>query len=414
MVNASSPHLFFSQPESPRRAVRIIPVFIPFAGCRERCIFCAQEKQTGVMLRSVQSCIDELAQKITTFSAQLPHVCMSDNVMCTAKEKKNEKSYQLTEEISTVAQNNQAMQCLQNVTQVSDCCSENAFEVAFFGGTFTSMKDKDQFSLLELANNAKQQGAVFRIRCSTRPDAITPRHLHRLKQSGLDMVELGIQSFSNAALVASRRGYVSDVALDACHMVQDAGLQLGIQLMPGLPGHTTRAALEDCRIAANLQPDNVRLYPCLVFDDTPLAELWRKGEFSPWSLDETVCFLAEVVPRFWQEGIAVIRMGIAPEPAAIEHILAGPYHPALGSMVRGQAVFALVSRQVEAFRRLHPCSTRPDAPLQLQVPRRHQGEFWGHRANLVPAYASLGISREQVLWTDDRQFCLSRASDLTP
>ena len=407
MVNASSQHFFSFKPASSHRAVCIIPVFIPFAGCQERCIFCAQEKQTGVMLRSVQSCIDELAQIITTFSAQLPHVRMSDDAMRVAKENKNEKSYQLTEKNNTIRNIISPMNSLQNAINQSDDYLENASEVAFFGGTFTSMADKDQFSLLELANNAKQHGIFSRIRCSTRPDAITPRKLHLLKQFGLDMVELGIQSFSEAALGASRRGYSRAVALDACHMVQDAGLQLGIQLMPGLPGHSTHAALEDCRIAASLKPDNVRLYPCLVFDETPLADLWRKGKFLPWSLDETVCFLAEVVPRFWQEGIAVIRMGIAPEPAAIEHILAGPYHPALGSMVRGQAVFTLVTRQVEAFRRLYPSPTRPDAPLRLAVPRRHQGEFWGHRASLAPAYASLGISRNQVRWTDDRQFCLA-------
>ena len=52
-----SPALSFTPPPSGfrfsvgrrlRRANRILPVFLPFAGCPARCVFCAQDRQTGV------------------------------------------------------------------------------------------------------------------------------------------------------------------------------------------------------------------------------------------------------------------------------------------------------------------------------------------------------------------------------
>ena len=405
MVNESLLHLFFSHPEPFQRAARIMPVFIPFAGCPGRCIFCSQECQTGVGQRTVQASIDKFAEEIQNFPVSNPQEAMSPDTGCVNSQKKNEKLTQLTVEENTkssIASENVCLHSLYSIANNEICKS---IEVGFFGGTFTAISNAEQLSFLSLANSAKEQGKVSRIRCSTRPDAISPTLLRELGENGLDMVELGIQSFSDRALAASRRGYTGAKALDACRMVLDAGLELGIQLMPGLPGHSRSEALNDCRIAADLRPDNVRLYPCLVFEGTPLAELWREGGYQPWPLDVTTHFLAEVVPWFWDRGIAVIRMGVAPEPAAVQSILAGPFHPALGNMVRGQIIFSLISRKVEEFRGQCPSGHR----LFLHVPRRYQGEFWGHRASLVSAYAGLGLERDQVQWTDAGPFRLSWA-----
>ena len=41
------------------KGTRIVPVFLPFAGCRTRCIYCAQTLQTGRSLQGIRQVLDE-------------------------------------------------------------------------------------------------------------------------------------------------------------------------------------------------------------------------------------------------------------------------------------------------------------------------------------------------------------------
>ena len=74
-------------------------------------------------------------------------------------------------------------------------------ELAFYGGTFTALPERLQMECLALAMQAKEKGIVCRVRCSTRPDALRPDRLQALRHAGLDLVELGIQSFHTEALL---------------------------------------------------------------------------------------------------------------------------------------------------------------------------------------------------------------------
>lgn len=74
------------------------------------------------------------------------------------------------------------------------------------------------------------------------------------QNKGLDLVELGIQTFDDNALLQSRRGYDADTSVQACLTVRSAGLHLGIQLLPGMPGVTPEVFLKDVDQALALSP----------------------------------------------------------------------------------------------------------------------------------------------------------------
>lgn len=333
------PHQF-PPPENGRARSRVLPVFLPFQGCSARCLFCAQTLQTGETARAPR---DVLAR--------------------------------LDADLGRAVDENRP-----------------PFELAFYGGTFTALPSDDQLACLELAARYRKTGLITRVRASTRPDALTADNLVSLQKAGLDMLELGIQSFDTASLAVSGRGYDRETALTGCALVRDSGLALGIQLMPGMPGMTPDVFREDTTLTVALSPAVVRLYPCLVLAGTALADLYAKGGFSPWSLDETVPLLAEAQRAFWRADITVIRIGLAPQDTLDQGgILAGPRHPALGSMVRGLALFRYIKEEIAAF-------GRPVAKITL--PRRFQGEFWGHGGELKQAYAALGIQPGSVEWHD--------------
>ena len=122
----------------------------------------------------------------------------------------------------------------------------------------------------------------------------------------------------------------------------------------GSAGRHARSCLfESMRKAIELAPDFLRIYPALVLEGTILADSFRKGGYTPLSLDEAVTWLAPAYDVALRAGIPVIRMGLHPDPALEKPgvILAGPYHPAFGLPCKmplvagpGRSRFCLVLR----------------------------------------------------------------------
>lgn len=340
------------EPSRPARARQpsILPVFLPFAGCPQRCIFCDQTAQTGQAPEPLHALHARLEAQLTASPGAPPQ------------------------------------------------------ELAFYGGTFTALPAPWPQRFLELAARFLSTGRITRVRCSTRPDAVDPAQLAALKVLGLSLVELGVQSFDDAALLASRRGYDGATARRACTTVRQAGLDLGIQLMPGLPGHSLRAFEDDVSQAAGYAPQLARLYPCLVLAGTPLAEAWRSGAYAPWDLEATVDALALALLTLWEAGVPAARLGLAEQEGLA--VLAGPRHPALGQLARSRALLLFVRQRLAAL----PEQQRAQARV-LAAPRRLQGEVLGHKNALQHDYAKLGLTIR--LW-DEPDLALCGPPALAP
>lgn len=338
-------NISFTHPEPSPATIRIWPVFLPFAGCPYRCLYCAQDKQTGRDDANLDAILREL-------DADLEKALNG---------------------------------------------GRGPYELAFYGGTFTALPTPYPETFLALAARYRERGLITRVRCSTRPDCVPPELLDDLRAQGLDMVELGIQSFDDDALRKSGRGYTGETARTACATVKDAGLALGVQLLPGLPGDREGVFAEDVRQAADLEPEVARLYPCLVIRDTPLAAIWERGEYGPWSLARTRAELAGALLVLWAKNVRVIRLGLPPEGSLAEHILAGPWHPALGQSVRGLALAEVIWKKIQQL---------GGAPSSLEVPRRYQGELLGHANELAEEFAILGFGKGMVRYVDGNEFVL--------
>ncbi len=341
-------HIVFTHPEPEPVPTRVWPVFLPFAGCPYRCVFCAQDKQTGKDEAKLETILHDLEHDLDQALAD----------------------------------------------------GRGPYELAFYGGTFTALPEPWPQIFLGLAMRYRERGLVTHVRCSTRPDCVDDFSLSMLRAQGLDMVELGIQSFDDDALRISGRGYNGETARQACHMVKDAGLGLGVQLLPGLPGDRAGVFQNDILIAADMEPETARLYPCLVIRDTPLAALWERGDYVPWPIDQAREELATALSAMWKNGVRVIRLGLAPEGTLEKNILAGPWHPALGQSVRGLALLEIVRQKVAEL---------GHAPIRLDVPRRYQGELFGHGNELWERYAKIGLAKQKIQYVSGTEFTLATA-----
>jgi histone acetyltransferase (RNA polymerase elongator complex component) len=262
--------------------MRIYPVFIPHAGCPYHCIYCRQQVLCG---QADPPTPDEVAAFL---DGALP--------------------------------------------------SRGDGEVAFFGGTFTLLDEGLRRAYLAVAGSFVEQGRVSGIRVSTRPDALGHSAVTALQNGKVTTVEIGCQSFSDAVLLRAARGHGSTDAGGAVGRLRGAGMTVGLQLMPGLPGGDRQEALFSLDAALALEPDFVRIYPTIVLSETLLEDAFRSGAYRPMDLDEAVDLGADMLMRCHRAGVTVIRHGLQASPELNDGSarVAGPYHPAFGQLVRSR------------------------------------------------------------------------------
>lgn len=321
----------------------IIPIFIPQEGCRHRCVYCDQSTISGVSQPSWSpSKIREYVQSYLTHHHRHP------------------------------------------------------VQLAFYGGSFTLLPESRQRLLLESVQEFLQQGQVQSLRLSTRPDAIEDNNLRFLQTMGVETIELGAQSLNDRVLRASARGHSSKETHEATRKLKKHGFEVGLQLMPGLPGDSRETFLKTVEKSIALTPSFVRIYPTVVLSSTPLERLFRSGRYKPLSLEQAVDWCKASKKRFDRASIAVIRMGLQPTTTLEEpgRIVAGPYHPALGQLVNSSIWHEKIS---PALRKASLKSPR----LEIHGPSHQLAEIRGHRnSNINGWLKQLELSSLETVASD--------------
>ncbi len=263
-------------------------------------------------------------------------------------------------------------------------------EAAFFGGTFTMLPRSRQAALLEAAAPYLAEGRVSGIRLSTRPDALAEDQVEFLAERGVRTVEIGAQSMDDKVLAASERGHTSeDVALSAGR-VKEAGLRLGLQLLPGLPGEDGASRKNTLKRVLSLEPDDARIYPLLVLKGTPLAELHAKGLYRPFTLSEAVDVCADMFARLTLSGVRVIRMGLQAGPELTAGLAAGPYHPAFGHLVKAETYRRALASVLTMFPSSEAAPALQTAPEDISLALGHR------RRNVLELAAEHGLAELTV------------------
>jgi histone acetyltransferase (RNA polymerase elongator complex component) len=216
-----------------------------------------------------------------------------------------------------------------------DKAEERLRLIAFYGGTFTGIEEHLLEKYLDAASSLYNQGVIHGVKASTRPDMVSEEILGRLKRAGFVELELGAQSMDDRVLIASQRGHRAEHTIRASHLIKEAGMKLGIQIMPGLPGEDRQSFLKTVDAVDRLNPDNARIYPTVVLGGTGLEKLYERGDYTPLDLDEALSRSLYAYTRLKKSGTAILRMGLPPSSRL--EIVAGPYHESFGFLVKARA-----------------------------------------------------------------------------
>ena len=267
---------------TPKRSV--IPIFVPHLGCPNMCVFCNQNRISGEARPATP---DDVVSTVSEALEKLPE--------------DSEKS------------------------------------IAFYGGSFTAIPAEEQEALLGAAVPFLESSQVTSLRLSTRPDAIDGEVIERLRRYSVRTVELGVQSMCDDVLAASRRGHTASDAERAARMLKDAGFELILQMMTGLPLDTPEKSVYTAKKFIELMPDGVRIYPTVIIKDTDLCDMWREGSYTEHTVEEAVELCATLAELFDGAGIPIIRLGLNPtDDLSGGDAVGGAYHPALGELVAGR------------------------------------------------------------------------------
>ena len=208
-------------------------------------------------------------------------------------------------------------------------------ELAFFGGSFTGIDEKDMLTYLQIVQPYIEQGEIKSIRISTRPDYINEKILDILQQYNVKDIELGAQSLNEEVLAFAKRGHTVRDVENASQLIKSYGFSLGLQMMIGLPLDTVEKSKETAKKILKLGAESTRIYPTLVINNTDLADLYRQNKYKALSLDEAVDWTAEIYKIFSQSSIKILRVGLHPSEALINgtELLAGPFHVSFKELV---------------------------------------------------------------------------------
>ena len=211
-------------------------------------------------------------------------------------------------------------------------------EIAFFGGSFTGIDRSLMIRLLDIAEEYVNKCDIVGIRMSTRPDYISPEILDILDKYTITEIELGIQSMDDKVLSASRRGHRAGDTEKSCRLLRERGYSFVGQMMTGLPASSPESEIATAEKICEMGAVGTRIYPLVVFKNTPLAEMAEREEYVPLTITEAVERSASVLEVFIRNNVKCLKIGLHETENLHDEnsYMAGPNHPALGEMVRSE------------------------------------------------------------------------------
>jgi elongator complex protein 3 len=178
------------------------------------------------------------------------------------------------------------------------------FQYDFVKGLYDGLNGKKSKTLKEAQKiNENNKHRAVALCVETRPD-VCIEFIDRMREWGVTRIELGVQIIDDEIYKKVNRGHTVDDVIEATKALKEAGFKIGYHIMPGLPGSSIKKDLELFKKIfkdSRFKPDQVKLYPCQVMPGSVLEQMYWKGEYNPYTKEETEKVLLEMiklVPRY--------------------------------------------------------------------------------------------------------------------
>lgn len=169
------------------------------------------------------------------------------------------------------------------------------------GGTPTALPQEELKRLIDELRTAvaahnramasgEKPGEIREFTIEANPEDITPENIAALKDSGIDRISIGIQSFDNCQLGEIRRLHEAALSLQALRNLRDSGINYSADLIYGLPGQSAESWRQQLKTLLDFNPPHFSAYLLSYEPGTRLYARMMKGEVTeaPEELAETM------------------------------------------------------------------------------------------------------------------------------
>jgi len=162
-------------------------------------------------------------------------------------------------------------------------------ETIYIGGGTPSLLSPDDlnrildslFSVFIIAGNAE-------ITLEANPDDLSVTYLKQLKQTPVNRLSIGVQSFNDEGLQIMGRRHNSRQAVDSVKLSRDTGFNnISIDLIYGLPGQTVPMWEKNLDMAFKMEIDHLSAYLLAYEPDTVIYKLMKQGKIQKTGQEES-------------------------------------------------------------------------------------------------------------------------------
>jgi len=159
---------------------------------------------------------------------------------------------------------------------------------------FNTYPDDSENEKVDTLKEAKEINETAQVRnvgvtFETRPDICETEHIDRILEMGGTRTEMGVQTVFDETHEITNRGHGMDKVIESTKRLKNAGFKVAYHLMLGLPGEGYEEDIEKFKKTfsdADLQPDEIKIYPCEVIQGTELYRQYEEGDFEPITDEE--------------------------------------------------------------------------------------------------------------------------------
>ena len=200
------------------------------------------------------------------------------------------------------------VQAIIQEIELRKCVFANEFisSVYFGGGTPSILSKEELDTIFEKLYKSFTIDADAEITLEANPDDLTFEKLQQLKDSPVNRLSIGVQSFRDEDLKYMNRAHTAIEALNSIKMAQDAGFQnITIDLIYGTPGMSNVDWKYNLRKSFALNIPHISSYALTVEEKTPLYYQILKKNLGPvdeqQSADQFKILMAEMLRHGYEQ-----------------------------------------------------------------------------------------------------------------
>ncbi len=164
------------------------------------------------------------------------------------------------------------------------------------------------------------QEGVVTLAIATRPDCLSPEIIDLLKELNERVyvwIELGLQTANDKVAKIINRGYKLEVFERALSDLRQAGLEVVVHTIFGLPEENREDMLNTIKYLSNKDIQGIKIHLLHLMENTPLKKLYELGSLTFMTMDEYVDTVCEAI-KLLREDIVIHRLtGDAPRDLLI-------------------------------------------------------------------------------------------------